>query len=181
VRFRLNSSYGSLMSIVNLKLPFSVWLPKLLVAVILPTLSSANAEDQAAVIANDYCESFSNVAADFRARLQKEELERLKQEIDGKLREVKARTDELNSAMEKRDLMLALASEEVLKIYTRMEAEPAAKQLEKIDIETAASVIRRLKPQLASDILAAMDVKHASSLVQMIARQNALIEGDGKS
>jgi flagellar motility protein MotE (MotC chaperone) len=132
-------------------------------------------------MAADYCESFANVAAELRSKRQKEELDRLDKAITAKLAEVTARTDELKATIAARDEMLKLASDELLKIYTQMEAEAAARQLEKIDAKTAASVIRRLKPKLASDILSAMDIKRASSLVQAIANQNAAIEAEEKS
>jgi flagellar motility protein MotE (MotC chaperone) len=132
-------------------------------------------------LASDYCESFANVASELRSRRQKDELDKMEKAITSKLAEVTARTEELKATITARDEMLKLASDELLKIYTQMDAEAAARQLEKIDAKTAASVIRRLKPKLASDILSAMDIKRASSLVQAIANQNAAIEADDKS
>jgi flagellar motility protein MotE (MotC chaperone) len=132
-------------------------------------------------LAKDYCESFSNAAAELRVQHQAEALLKLRNDVTGKLSEVKERTEELKAMIAKRDAMLVLASEELLKIYSKMDSESAARQLEKIDKDTAASVLRRLKPQLASDILSAMDVKRASMLVQIIANQNANIDTEGKS
>ncbi len=132
-------------------------------------------------IAEDYCENFSSIAADLRASRQKQELNRLKDEVDAKLREVQARSEELKELIRKRNEMLQLASDELLKIYSKMDPEAAARQLEKIDPETAASILRRLKPQLASEVLAVMEVKRASILVQMIARQNSNIQMEDRS
>ncbi|NJM28834.1 MAG: hypothetical protein HC855_00675 [Rhizobiales bacterium] len=122
-------------------------------------------------ISQDYCENFSNIVADLRVQRQKEELLKLEEEVDAKLKEVLARTEDLKEMIRKRDEMLELASNELLKIYSRMDPESAARQLEKIETGTAAAILRRLKPQLASEILATMEVKRASLLVQIIANQ----------
>ncbi len=140
-----------------------------------------HAAEDAGTLATDYCESFSNVAAELRAKRQKEELESLKAALDRKLSEMNVRTAELRDMIARRDKMLSLASDELLEIYSQMEAEPAALQLEKINVDTAASVLRRLKPTLASEILAVMDVKRAAALIQIIANQNAVIQHEGKS
>ncbi len=132
-------------------------------------------------IAVDYCENFASKAGELRFHLQMEELEKLNTEIDNKLQALKERTEALQDVIKRRDDMINLASGELLKIYSRMEVEPAARQLEKIDTATAASVLRRLKPQLAGEILAAMDVKRSSQLVQFIATQDSKIEKDSKS
>jgi flagellar motility protein MotE (MotC chaperone) len=132
-------------------------------------------------VAQDYCENFSNIVADLRSQRQKEELLKLEKEVDAKLKEVLARTEDLKAMIRKRDEMLEQASNELLKIYSRMEPESAARQLEKIETNTAASILRRLKPQLASEVLAAMEVKRASLLVQIIANQNANIEQEKRS
>jgi flagellar motility protein MotE (MotC chaperone) len=138
-------------------------------------------EQAARGIASDYCEKFSDAVADARARRQEEKLIELRNEVDAKLQEVLARTEDLKEMIRKRDEMLALASNELLKIYSRMDPESAALQLEKIDITTAASILRRLKPQLAGQILATMDVRRASRLVQIIANQNSTIEQEKRS
>ncbi|MFN0191031.1 MAG: MotE family protein [Aestuariivirga sp.] len=159
-----------------------------LICVSLMTASSQplSAEEQSrepgkGSISQDYCENFSNIVADLRVQRQKEELLELEKELDVKLKEVLARTEDLKAMIRKRDEMLELASNELLKIYSRMDPESAARQLEKIQTSTAASILRRLKPQLASEILATMDVKRASVLVQIIANQNADIEQEKHS
>jgi flagellar motility protein MotE (MotC chaperone) len=141
----------------------------------------ASKDPTARSIATDYCEKFSDAVADARAKRQEQALTELRNEIDAKLKEVQARTADLKEMIRKRDEMLDLASNELLKIYSRMDTEPAARQLEKIDINTAASILRRLKPQLAGQILATMDVKRASLLVQIIANQNSNIEQEKRS
>lgn len=132
-------------------------------------------------IATDYCRSFASQAAELRAKGQREELEKLRLAIEEKLHALKERTESLEGLIKKRNDMIELASGELLKIYSRMEAEPAAKQLEKIDVATAASVLRRLKPKLAGEILAAMEITRASQLVQVIAIQDSNISEDSKS
>jgi flagellar motility protein MotE (MotC chaperone) len=132
-------------------------------------------------LAIDYCSGFASAAAEARAKMQQELLDEMKSSIAFEMQKVEKKTAELQIWMERREKMVSLASDELLKIYARMEPEPASLQLEKIDIMTAASILRRLKPAQASAILSVMDVKRASNLAQIIANQTVNPKQDKKS
>ena len=153
---------------------------------LIPPASVAHAESllpetSAESVATDYCSNFANVAAETRANVQKKQLDDIKAEIAAKMLEVDKKTAELKEWIDRRDKMVLLASDELLKIYAKMAPEAASLQLEKIDVMTAASILRRLKPKQASDILSAMDVKRASNLAQIIANQTVDTKADKKS
>ena len=70
--------------------------------------------------------------------------------------------------MSKRDAMLNAASDDVVAIYTKMDAEAAAAQLAAMDEPVAVAILAKLKTNAASAILNEMDAGRAAKLTGQI-------------
>ena len=61
------------------------------------------------------------------------------------------------------------ATDDVVAIYGKMQAENAARQISAMDDQMAASILGRLKPNAAAAIFSEMDASRASRLSSLIA------------
>lgn len=116
----------------------------------------------------DFCRSFGNKAAEAKLLRHKQELTDLKSKIEEQLTQLEAKTKKLQDLTTKRDEYRAAVSESLVKIYTNVEPEVAAQQLEKLSFEMASEVLQRLNPKISGEIVTAMDVKLASRIVKLM-------------
>lgn len=135
--------------------------------------SGAKAEDvensEITKTIEEYCTSISDLAAERRAARQASALKELQAKVESRIDELEQHTRGLAEVIQKREALRALAEKELVDIYSGVEAEAAAAQLERLDLPLASSVLRQLKPRQASAILNVMKPDLAAQLVRLIA------------
>lgn len=104
-----------------------------------------------------FCTNIADPARDQRYLLQKQELEKLRADIDTRVAEMDKRKAEYQDWLKRRDVFLKQAEAGLTDIYKNMKPDAAAMQLEKAKTEIAAAVIMRLGPRQSSLILNEMD------------------------
>jgi flagellar motility protein MotE (MotC chaperone) len=116
----------------------------------------------------DLCRSFAKKAAETKLARQNNELLLIKSKIEEQLLVLDQKTKLLDQWVSKRDTIRAAVSDRLVKIYSNVEPEIAAQQLQKLDAEMASEVLQRLNPKTSGEIVSAMDVTFASKLVKLM-------------
>jgi flagellar motility protein MotE (MotC chaperone) len=116
-----------------------------------------------------FCTNIADPARDQRYLLQKQELEKLRADIDTRVAEMDKRKAEYQDWLKRRDVFLKQAEAGLTDIYKNMKPDAAALQLEKAKTEIAAAVIMRLGPRQSSLILNEMDPEKAAVIANIIA------------
>jgi flagellar motility protein MotE (MotC chaperone) len=145
----------------------------ILFSVCMPQPSSAEAEplvSNAAVTQNetDFCRAFSDKAAEAKLQRHKKGLLDLEAKINEQLLVLDQKTKQLKELTAKREEYRSAVSSSIVKIYSNVEPEVAAQQLEKLSVEMASEVLQRLNPKISGEIVTAMDVKLASKIVKLM-------------
>ena len=109
-----------------------------------------------------FCTNIADPARDQRYLLQKQELEKLRADID-------SRKAEYQDWLKRRDDFLKQAEAGLTDIYKKMKPDAAALQLQDVRPELAAAVIMRLGPRQSSQILNEMDSTKAAKIAGIIA------------
>jgi flagellar motility protein MotE (MotC chaperone) len=135
-------------------------------AVAAEKLQSANNAD--AESSKDFCRSFADKAAESKLLRHKQELLDLKAKIEEQLSALKEKTQHLEELTAKRNEYRSAVSASLVKIYTNVEPDIAAQQLEKLSVEMASEVLQKLSPKISGEIVTAMDVKLASKVVKLM-------------
>ena len=116
-----------------------------------------------------FCTNIADPARDQRYLLQKQELEKLRADIDARMAEMDKRKAEYQDWLKRRDDFLKQAEAGLTEIYKKMKPDAAALQLQDMKIEVASAVIMRLGPRQSSLILNEMDPKKAAAIASVIA------------
>jgi flagellar motility protein MotE (MotC chaperone) len=116
----------------------------------------------------DFCRAFASQAREARFARQKEQLNLLKSDIEAQLGQLNTKTEELQRWIEKREKIKASVSENLVKLYANIEAETAAAQLQKLDVEMVSSLLQQLNPKTAGEIMSAMEPAFASRLTHVM-------------
>ncbi len=116
-----------------------------------------------------FCTNIADPARDQRYLLQKQELEKLRADVDSRIAEMNKRKEEYQDWLKRRDDFLKQAEAGLTDIYKKMKPDAAASQLQEVQIEVAAAVIMRLNPTQSSLILNEMDPKKAAVIANIIA------------
>jgi flagellar motility protein MotE (MotC chaperone) len=116
----------------------------------------------------DLCRSFAKKAAETKLARQNKELLLMKTKIEEQLLVLDQKTRILDQWVSKRDNIRATVSDRLVNIYSNVEPEIAAQQLQKLDAEMASEVLQRLNPKTSGEIVSAMDVTFASKLVKLM-------------
>jgi flagellar motility protein MotE (MotC chaperone) len=116
-----------------------------------------------------FCTNIADPARDQRYLLQKQELEKLRADVDTRIAEMQKRKDEYQDWLKRRDAFLKQAEAGLTDIYRKMKPDAAASQLQEMRIEVAAAVVMRLNPTQSSLILNEMDPKKAAVIANIIA------------
>lgn len=120
-------------------------------------------------LAESYCASIADAAADARFAWQKRTLSEMEKELERRIVILEERTAEYRRWLERRDAFVEKARESLVRIYARMRPDAAASQFAAMDEETAAAVLTKLKPRVASAILNEMPPGPAARLSMIIA------------
>lgn len=121
----------------------------------------------------EYCTSVSDLAAERRAARQASALKELQTKVENRINELNLHIQDLTDLIQKREALRTLAENELVEIYSGVEAEAAAAQMERLDLQLASSVLRQLKPRQASAILNVMKPELAAQLVRLLAAEAA--------
>nr|KPN26435.1 flagellar protein [Rhizobium brockwellii] len=114
-----------------------------------------------------FCTNIAEPARDQRYLLQKQELEKLRADIDARMAEMDKA--EYQDWLKRRDDFLKQAEAGLTEIYRKMKPDAAALQLQDMKIEVASAVIMRLGPRQSSLILNEMDPQKAAVIASVIA------------
>ncbi|MCL4765799.1 MAG: hypothetical protein KJZ80_06185 [Hyphomicrobiaceae bacterium] len=134
-----------------------------------PVRKPAEARPAAPGLAQDYCISIADAAADARFAWQKQTLSEMEKELEGRIAVLEKRTAEYREWLARRDAFASKAQATLVRIYARMRPDAAASQLAAMDEETAAAVLTKLDPRNASAILNEMPPGPAVRLTTTIA------------
>lgn len=129
---------------------------------------------------NAYCINIADAAADARFALQKEALDKMEKEIEGRLKILEAKRAEYEEWLRRRNEVLQKADETVVAIYSRMRPDAAATQLTNMDEEIAAAVIAKLNPRSASAVLNEMEPARAAQLANIITDAPKRVANSGR-
>ena len=116
-----------------------------------------------------FCSNIADAARDRRYALQAEELQKLKSDIDERMKALEAKRLEYEEWLKRRDDFLAKAEDNVVKIYAKMKPDAAAERLAAVKVELAAGILMKLDPRQASTILNEMDSKVAAVITGVMA------------
>jgi flagellar motility protein MotE (MotC chaperone) len=130
-----------------------------------PTLPVASMAPSAA---EDLCEAFADKAAEAKLARQRKELLEVKATIEKQLVVLDEKTKQLESWVTKRNEIRESVSTSLVKMYSNVESETAAQQLQKLNPQSAAEILQRLKPKQSGEIVTAMDVDFASKVMKIM-------------
>jgi flagellar motility protein MotE (MotC chaperone) len=116
-----------------------------------------------------FCTNIADPARDQRYLLQKQELKKLRADVDSRIEEMRKRKEEYQDWLKRRDDFLKQAEAGLTDIYKKMKPDAAASQLQVLRTEVAAAVIMRLSPSQSSLILNEMDPQKAAVIANIIA------------
>jgi flagellar motility protein MotE (MotC chaperone) len=141
-----------------------------------PARTAAGEEKAAAAAPADagtevqrFCSNIADAARDRRYALQAEQLEKLKADVDERIKALEAKRLEYEQWLKRRDDFLAKAEDNVVKIYAKMKPDAAAERLADVKLELAAGILMKLDPRQSSTILNEMDPKAAASITGVMA------------
>jgi flagellar motility protein MotE (MotC chaperone) len=116
-----------------------------------------------------FCTNIADPARDQRYLLQKQELDKLRADIDARIAEMDRRKAEYQDWLKRRDDFLKQAEAGLTDIYKKMKPDAAALQLQDVKVEVAAAVIMRLGARESSQIFNEMDPQKAAIIANIIA------------
>ncbi|HEY6631210.1 MAG TPA: MotE family protein [Rhizobiaceae bacterium] len=116
-----------------------------------------------------FCSNIADAARDRRYVLQTEELQKLQQEVDKRIKLLEEKRADYEAWLKRREDFLARAEEGVVKIYSGMRADAAAERLAEMDATLAAGILMKIEPRKAGVILNEMERKAAAMLTGVMA------------
>jgi flagellar motility protein MotE (MotC chaperone) len=123
-----------------------------------------------------FCSNIADAARDRRYAMQAKELERLKAEIDERIKALETKRLDYEQWLKRRDDFLARAEDNVVKIYAKMKPDAAAERLAEVKIELAAGILMKLDPRQASTILNEMDSRAAATITGVMASASRKVD-----
>jgi flagellar motility protein MotE (MotC chaperone) len=115
-----------------------------------------------------YCSNVIDPARDRRYLLQKQDLEKLKADVDVRLKALEERRNEYQDWLKKRNDFMEMARQDLVDIYKNMKPDAAAPRLAEVDIYVAAAILMKLTPRQSGLILSEMDPAKAAKLTGLI-------------
>ncbi|NTJ41384.1 MotE family protein [Agrobacterium larrymoorei] len=139
-------------------------------------LPSARAQEQLRVTSGDtsgqeiqqYCTNIVDQARDQRYLMQKQDLEKLQQDVNDRITVMEARKAEYEDWLKRRNDFLQQAEANLVDVYKAMKPDAAAPQLEEINAGIAAAIIMKLPPRQSALILSEMDAKKAALVASIM-------------
>ena len=128
--------------------------------------NSTSASSAVQPAAADICEAFADKAAEAKLARHRKELLDVKADIEEQLVVLDEKTKVLEQLISKREQIRNLVSDSLVKMYSNVESEVAAQQLQELNPQMAAEVLQRLNPKQSGEIVTAMEVDFASKVVK---------------
>jgi flagellar motility protein MotE (MotC chaperone) len=128
------------------------------------TLAPAGKAESSAEEIERFCGNIVDAARDRRYSLQTMELEKLRSDVDERIRALEEKRAEYETWLARRDRFMKQAQETVVEIYAKMRPDAAAGQLGQLRAETAAAILMSLDARQSSVILNEMEMKTAAAL-----------------
>jgi flagellar motility protein MotE (MotC chaperone) len=125
-----------------------------------------------------YCGNLAPLAAEARIAYQTRRLVELETQVKQRISELEKQESDAHEWVNKREALLKSASDDVVAIYAKMPAEPAASQIAAMDDPVAAAILVKLAPKTAGAILGEMEAEKAAALTSLMA---GLAEPEKKS
>jgi flagellar motility protein MotE (MotC chaperone) len=116
-----------------------------------------------------YCGNLAPTASEARIAYQARKLDELEARIKQQIEALETKEASAREWVAKRDAMMKAASEDVVSIYAKMDADAAAAQIATMDDAVAASILGKLKPSVAGAILGGMETERAGKLTSLMA------------
>ena len=116
-----------------------------------------------------YCSNVVDPARDRRYLMQKQDLEKLKADVDVRIQALEERRNEYQDWLKKRNDFMEMARQDLVDIYKNMKPDAAAASLNDVKITVAAAIIMKLSSRQSSLILAEMDAHKAAVITNIIA------------
>ena len=116
-----------------------------------------------------YCTNVRDKAVEARFAWQHKKLEELGAKLKQKIAELEARTKAYQKWYDLRNRFAKLATGKLVRVYSLMRPDAAAKQLEAMPETTAAAIVFKLETRQASTILNEMETRKAARLSMIIA------------
>ncbi len=115
-----------------------------------------------------YCSNIADAARDQRYALQREELQKLQDDVEERILELERRTVEYQDWLDRRNMFLKKAEAGLVDIYKNMKADSAASQLELVNVNVAAAIIMKLSARQSSLVLSEMTPDKAAQITGII-------------
>lgn len=123
--------------------------------------------------AKSFCAAVGPSIAEARLAWQAKRLAELDAQVRQRIVDLEKAEAAARDWIAKRDALMAAASDDIVAIFAKMQAEAAARQLSAMDDRMAAAILGKLKPNAASAILDEMEAERASRLVGIVSAANA--------
>lgn len=145
--------------------------------VVAGSLPSARAQEQVRVTTGEtsgqeiqqYCTNIVDQARDQRYLMQKQDLEKLQEDINERVAILEARKAEYEDWLQRRNDFLKQVETNLVEVYKTMKADAAAPQLQELDPGMAAAIIMKLPPRQSGLILSEMNAKKAATVASIMA------------
>ena len=115
-----------------------------------------------------YCANVAPLAAEARIAWESRRLEEIDAQVKQRIADLEKTEADARDWVGKRQTMLNAASDDVVAIYSKMDAEAAAAQLATMDDPVAVAILDKLKTGAASAILNEMEAARAAKLTGLI-------------
>ncbi|MBX3566807.1 MAG: MotE family protein [Rhizobiaceae bacterium] len=116
-----------------------------------------------------FCTGIADAARDRRYALQALELKKLQEDVDKRIAALEEKRKQYEDWMARREKFLALAQENVVKIYSAMKPDAAAERLAELNVQLAAGILMKMESRKAGVILNEMNSKAAAALTGIMA------------
>jgi len=136
----------------------------LIACVLTPIYFVVDAQQQEAASAD----TKDKQTADNQSSLEEERLKILKGDIKKEIERYDALKLEVEKALKELDIKKTESLQRLAKIFEAMQAEDAARRIEKLDKESAVAILSTLKPKSAGKILSQVDPSLAAELSEKI-------------
>jgi flagellar motility protein MotE (MotC chaperone) len=116
-----------------------------------------------------YCTSLAPLAVEARIAYQTRRLVELETQVKQRISDLEKQESDAREWVAKREALMKSASDDVVAIYAKMDAEPAAAQIAAMDDPVAAAILVKLVPKTASAVLDEMEAQKAAQLTSLMA------------
>jgi flagellar motility protein MotE (MotC chaperone) len=119
--------------------------------------------------ASRYCANVAPSIAEARIVWQTKKLADLDAQVRQRIADLEKAEASARDWIARRDEAMKAASDDVVAIYSKMQAENAAREISGLDDRVASAILAKMKPNTAAAILSEMEADRASRLSAMIA------------